>query len=297
MFFSTFVVVFFLLWQLLLSSFLAVMLSSGIMLKVLSLWLFVTTVLCQRDAWLTPDGSQPDNTNAFNNADQVEIAWNAMGGDLSDLWLNAVGSDYAIRLGSNINISVAGTYPWTITVGDEEIQVDAHFQLSFVPTGTGFKKADVAEYEQSPVFILIKRGEALPSAMSTTLDATPTPTTISDIAPTFTSGAATPTSDANNSDGSSGTSTGMKAGIAIGVVAAVAIILVLLFWALRLRRKVKAANNKRSSGIVPASGVMPNRAEGPSEKRISGVHEVRGDNVQPVEMNARPKTVYHELSG
>lgn len=277
------------------------MLGFDIMLRLLPLWLFLTTTLAQRDAWLTPNGSQPDSTNAFSNADLVTIAWDPMTGGLSDLWLTAVASNFAIRLGSNINISTAGTYPWTITVGDEEIAVDAHFQLSFVPTGTGFRKADASQYQQSPVFILAKRDEPLPSTSevppissavaTSTSDVTGT---ISHITPTFIS--ETPTSTAS-SDSSSGMSGGLKAGITIGVLAATVVILGLLFWALRLRRKVKAVNNHRSSGIVPPSGIMPTHSTEPSEKRISGVHEVRGDSTQPVELNARPKTVYHELSG
>lgn len=273
--------------------------APGVMIRILALCLWVTSIHAQRSAWVTPAGTRPDNTDAYSNADLVTIAWEAMAGGLSDLWLNAVESNYAVRLGSNINISVPGTYPWTITVGDEEIDIDSHFELTFIPTGTTYNKENLDQYEQSPAFILVKRGEPLPTAASSgaptnSLEAP------SSVAPTATSSPATgmPTSTAGaGADDQSGPSIGMKVGIAIGVVAAVVVILGLLFWALRLRRKVKAVNNHRSSGIVPASGVMPGRSSPPTEKRISGLHEVNGDHVQPVEMTVRPKTVYHELSG
>ena len=278
------------------------MLGFAIMLRFLPLWLFLTSVLGQRDAWLTPDGSQLYSTDTFRNADLVTLAWDSMTGELSDLWVNAVASNFAVRLGSNINISTAGTFPWTITVGDEEIAVDSYFQLSFVPTGTSFRKTDAAQYQQSPVFILVKRGEPISStsivpAITTAVagsDPALVATTSSYVTPTFISATASSTSELDDSPSMPGS---VKAGIALGVVVATAIILGLLFWALRLRRKVKAANNHRSSGIVPTSGIIPQHSTEPSEKKISGLHEVTGDNTQPVEMNARPKTVYHEMAG
>ena len=264
----------------------------------LTLWLFVTSVLGQESAWQTPDGSKPDYADAFHNADLVTISWDAMTGGLSDLWLNAVESNYAMRLGSNINISTAGTFPWTITVGNEEIDIDSHFQLSFVPSGTSYTKDKVDEYEQSPGFILVKAGEALPTANATSVPSTTSAAAATSAAST--SGIATTTSTqspTSESDDTSGFSTGVKAAMGIGIVAAIAIILGLLFWALRLRRRVKAANNHRSSGIIPSSGLTPDGSAQRTEKRISGLHEASGDRLQPVEMSARPKTVYHELAG
>ncbi|ETN43151.1 uncharacterized protein HMPREF1541_02309 [Cyphellophora europaea CBS 101466] len=259
----------------------------------------LSVVLGQESAWLTPDGSQPNYTTAFSNADLVTVSWNAMTGGPSDLWISAVDSNYATRLGSNIDITRAGTYPWTITVGDEEIDIDDRFLLAFIPTGTSYKKEASTQYDTSPAFILVKQGEPLPSNTSATSTSSTPSSTSSPTSDSTSESSAIPTEDSSDpsDDSSSSLSGGLIAAIAIGVLLAVVLILGLLLWGLKLRRKVKAANNIRSSGIIPVSGVIPVRPGGGNEKRISGVHETNGDQVQPVELPARRKTVYHEMSG
>ena len=267
-------------------------------LRVLSLLGCVLAVHAQESQWLTPDGSQPDFSEAYNNADLVEIAWNEMSGSLCDLWLTAYDADYAIRVASNINIAKAGTYPWTITVGDEEIAIQDRFALHFIPTGTNYNQQDASKYESSPGFLLVKAGDPLPSlATNASQSAEPTASISTTINVATTSAGSIPSDSPSDASSSSGFGPGAKAGVAIAVVAGLAAILGLLFWALRLRRKVKAANNHRSSGVIPASGMMQTHHDSPANKRISGVHEVAGDANHPVEISARPKTVYYELSG
>jgi hypothetical protein len=274
----------------------AALLSHIVLLALVSLG------LCQESSWLTPAGSSPDFSEAFHNTDLVQVAWDAMTpGAMSDLWLNAVDSNYAMRLGANINISAPGTYPWRVGVGNEEIDIDERFQLSFIPTGTGYDKAQVNSYQVSPGFILVKENEPLPSDISSTeLPSTTTASVVSstaDSTPTSAQATASPTSAADES--SSGLSTGIKVGAAIAALITLALILALLFWALRLRRKVKAAGNHRSSGIVPSSGIMPGPSYATDAKRASlnQVHEVQGDKASPVEIGPSEKRVYYELSG
>jgi hypothetical protein len=262
----------------------------------------VSVCWCQESSWLTPAGSDPDFSEAFRNTDLVQVAWDAMTpGAISDLWLNAVDSNYAMRLAANINISAPGTYPWRVGVGNEEIDIDQRFQLSFIPTGTGYDKAQINSYQVSPGFILVQQNEPLPSGVSSTeVPATATTSSVTSSTASTSPTAAQETAAPTSTDGEdSGLSTGIKVGAAIAALTTLALIFALLFWALRLRRKVKAATNHRSSGIVPSSGIMPGPAYAIDPKRASlgQVHEIPGDKVSPVEMGTAEKKVYYEMAG
>ncbi len=99
----------------------------------------------------------------------------------------------------------------------------------------------------------------------------------------------------------------MKVGAALAAIVALCVIIALLLWVVRLRRRVKAASNRRSQGIIPDKKSKLTKAPlspdvdvemTPHEKRISGLHEVQGDKNQPQEMSTlkERKSVY-EMPG
>lgn len=229
-----------------------------------------------------------------------------MQGGPSDLWLVATNysREYHSRIASNIALDKQGDYIWRISVGSEEINTNRNYQLFFIPTGAPYNATAVNTYNAGPQFSLFNPGEQLAYSIST---ADPVPTTsvtsvsaVSGIEATATSSAIAGNNEQSAQDGGSpGLSTGVKAGIIIGALVALIIVAGLLLWALRLRRKVKAATNHRSSGIIPPSGAMPEKKDESAQvvREVQGLHEALGDRRQPVEMDVKRKTVYHELAG
>ena len=266
----------------------------------------------QGPTWRNPDSSRPDLSQSYHNADAIVLSWQGLNESLSDLWLTSYDTthDYALRIAANINITNTGTLPWTVTVNETEIDIDDRFTLRFIPTGTVYQALQVDQFA-SPGFILLQRGEIAPpsngSATNTagisSTEATGVRVTSSDSP----SGASVSPTSTPAGDSSSGMGSGTKAGIAIAATVSVVVILALLLWVVRLRRRVNAASNHRSAGIIPPSGAQemaPSEAQGgrpvaPKGKRISGLHEVLGDRRQPTELStAKPEPkVYHELAG
>lgn len=247
--------------------------------------------------WHKPDGTAPQFSQVFHDTNMEVLSWSSDVTDLCDLWVAAIDSDYAVRLSTNMNLSTVTSFPWRISVGSEEIDITSQYKLFFIPTGTNYAKNGV-DYIASPGFQLYKEGQPTPTSSvypSTTSLATESSIVETVVSP-FTPAASEPASEPT--DASSGLATWVKGVITAAVVCVVVLVAGLLLWALRLRRKVKAANNHRSSGIVPSSGIMPERNVEPTERRISGLHEVKGDNRQPLEMTTvkEPKVVY-EMPG
>ncbi|KPI37613.1 uncharacterized protein AB675_4035 [Cyphellophora attinorum] len=227
-----------------------------------------------------------------------------MQGGPDDLWIAGSDDQYHNRIASNQIIAEDGSITYKIAMGNEAISAnaDGSWGLFFIPTGAQFDKSAESTYNAGPRFQLFKAGDPIPnsevSATSTTTSAAFSPTATSVVvSPT---NASQPTSNAS-ADNSPGLSRGVLTGIAIGGIVGVCAMLGLLFWALRLRRKVKAANNHRSSGIIPPSGIMPEKNEprSPGIRTVSGLHEAHGDRHQPIEMEAKRKSMYHvhEMAG
>lgn len=291
-----------------------------------------TAASAEASGWTIPNGAKPNFTDVYNNGNSITWSWGALNQSLSDLWLTKYDttSSYAVRIAANINIADPGTLPWTITVNTTEIDIDDRFRLRFTLTGTAILPLDDDQLA-SPAFIILQRGEAIPesgAAVTTTesaysiettgtaLPATETlasstvPATLVDSSafttsfqPQAAASTALPAPAASssapaNSD-SSGLSAGIKAGIAIAVTAVVIVIIALSLWVIRLHRRIRAAANHHSWGIIPDPAAMP--ATGPETsavKHISGLHEVLGDRRQPTEMSSKEDMwAVHEMPG
>jgi hypothetical protein len=269
-------------------------------------WIIIAALAVACHAQITTTLYWPSNTSdaqgqtAFNEGDTLIVMWNAMQGGPDDLWIAASNGQYHNRIASNQIIAEDGSINYKIAMGNEAINAntDGSWGLYFIPTGAPFDKSAEPTYNAGPRFQLFKAGDSIPSSQGLPTS-TITSTTTS---PTATPAASSPTASSQPaSDSSPGLSSGVLTGIAIGGVVGLCAMLGLLFWALRLRRKVKAANNHRSSGIIPPSGIMPEKNEprSPGIRTVSGLHEAHGDRHQPIEMEAKRKSMYHvhEMAG
>ncbi|RMZ89627.1 hypothetical protein DV736_g3139, partial [Chaetothyriales sp. CBS 134916] len=90
--------------------------------------------------WLVPDSSQPNLATTWNDGDSVTLSWATLNSSICDLWLTDPNSsnDYAIRLASNIDLDEAGTLPWSINIGNEQLHISDVFVLCFIPTGQAY---------------------------------------------------------------------------------------------------------------------------------------------------------------
>ncbi|RMD39573.1 hypothetical protein DV735_g5552, partial [Chaetothyriales sp. CBS 134920] len=212
-----------------------------------------------RAQWLVPDSSEPDLATTWNDGDSVTLSWAALNSSICDLWLtDPNGDDYTIRLASNINLADAGTLPWSIDIGTEQLSIGQTFALSFIPTGQAYSSQQV--HITSPTFTVLPKGSASPShtTSSSSLLPSPSPTTTTTAAitsATHNSAAANSTNpdngvdesnntsnnDDDNDDSHSGLSTRVKVGAGIAIVVVLTLIIGLLFWVLHLRRRTDTA--------------------------------------------------------
>lgn len=275
------------------------MLTCASSLHLLGLSFLCSAALAQSSGWTNPPSSKPAFTSVYTNGNFITLSWQGLNSSLCDLWLTSYDTNntYALRLAANINVTLPGTLPWSITVNETEIAIDNRFELKFVPGRTDIT-LDV-QYEQivSPGFLLIQSSTALPSDASTaTIGATLSTASVTDpvsgpasIPSSSPSTSPPPTSPSTSS---SGLSIGGQVGLAVGVTVAVICILALLFWVLRLRRRVQATSNHHSWSIIPESSQTETTTASTTtltQKRIPGLHEVVGDRRHPTELSSTEK--------
>ncbi|KIV77988.1 hypothetical protein PV11_09759 [Exophiala sideris] len=266
--------------------------------------LFNTVFAQDAGQWIIPDGAKANFTDVYNNGNSLTWSWEGMNHSMSDLWLTSYDPtlSYALRVASNINITESGTLPWTITVNDTLIDIDDRFCLRFVPTGTDIFPFQTDQFP-SPAFLILQQGQPLPAATDSTSTFSPTPasTASSQATTTASSFSSTSSSSAPPPPSKPNLSAGAKAGIGIGAAAVFFIIMALLFVVLRLYRRVKAASNQHSRGIIPehsegTPAMTPSTV--PVIRQISGLHEALGDRRHPTELMVKQeRDVVCELPG
>lgn len=267
----------------------------------------VCSALGQVVHWPTNNGSLSSPiAGQFYEGNTLTISWAAINDRPQDLWLYGIDDNgFHNRLASNLAVAQSGSFVWNIAVGAEAVQnnVRGSWALIFIPTGAEFQEQAIDTYHIGPRFLLYQPGDAPPASsvtgsVPTTTASVLATSSVDTVDATGTGASATSPTDQNSDGNSRRLSGGTIGGIAAGVIISLFIVMGLLLWALRLRRKVNAANNHRSSGIVPASGLMPEKPL-PTMRRISGLHEVTGSNHQPIEMDAKRKSMaqLHELAG
>lgn len=260
-------------------------------------------ITAQVSGWLNPDSSQPDFSQSYHNTDAIVFSWEGLNQSLSDLWIASYDTTnpYALRIAANINITEPGNLPWTVTVNETEIDLEDRYRLHFIPTGLVYE-ASQADQFSSPGFLLLQRGEVGPgSSLTSTITATAPSSTASDEGSSTTPTSSASTTAAASSD-DSGVSTEVKVGASVAAVVFLVLILGLAFWVMRLYRRVEAAKNHRSAGILPTSSgleVMPTQeTKSMAVRRISGLHEAHGDRHQPAELSTlKRQTKVYEMAG
>lgn len=291
----------------------------------LSLLLLSSHAEAQSPVWTNPPSSAPAFTSTFANGDFITLSWLGLNHSLSDLWLTSADANnpYSFRIAANINITAPGTLPWSITVNETEIAIDNRFELKFVPTRTDINRAETFDQIVSPGFVLLQSDafvvtstasiapqSVVQSSTNASVAATAEATISSQFTPGVTDGSAvepaatsSPPSPSSEPASSSGLSTGAKAGIGVAVGGVFLIILVLMFWVLRLRQRVKAVSNQHSWGILPDSPTDTTATLSSmtlTEKHIPGLHEVHGDRRQPSELGTKdkePRRSIYEMAG
>lgn len=179
------------------------------------------------------------------------------------------------------NISVAGSYDWTIAVDSDEIAKDTRFIFQFLPAGEAYDPTAVPELP-SPAFNLITVNQQAPP--NGTIGAPSlVPATSTSVGSLQASETASPTinnSPSNTalsgSTGSSPLSGAAKAAIAVAAsVIGVAAMVGTLYAVGAYRRRAKRHT--------------------PPEEKAEGPYEILGNSKQPIELNSK-ETIVHELN-
>lgn len=210
-----------------------------------------------------PDGSLDDLAQTFTAGNTIPLSWNAYKSPnyidasktLLDLWVSAF--DYSTNpfsqllkgkhrlftylrvddanmaeiLLENINLTVSGTFTWTIAIPDSCLSISAKYVLRFkVPAATyNPNTADLS----SPGFLVLAASTASSTSVSSSSLTTTSgsSTTLASSSSIATSSAAThPSSSALTSTNDEGLATGAKVGVGIGVTVAVIVVLGIFYF-------------------------------------------------------------------
>lgn len=176
----------------------------------------------------------------------------------------------------SLDISLPGSFDWTIGISDEEVLKDTRFALQFLPIDASYSASKKAEIT-SPGFnlLLVNQqsppngtvGATLPSSTATTSSATSaSASAIQSYLP----------SDIAQNQNSNGLSAGGIAGVVIAVFAII-LSAILVGYILFKRQQ------RKNVAIIT------------EDEKVNGPYEVLGDRQQAIEMSSKDTAVY-ELS-
>lgn len=177
--------------------------------------------------------------------------------------------NFTLRIASDLDLGVSGSYAWTVAVTDAVILADTRFVLDFTPTGSVYD-AQAQMQLQSPAFdIMLVNQNTAPNG---TIE--PTITTTSSTSSSATTNAGKTTSSAlSDSPSPKHFSIGAASGIAVAVLASVGLIGFVIGY-LVFKKKQTRHNHKISPGGSNSDIIL------------TGPYEVLGDRKQPAEMKA-----------
>ncbi|KAK3385546.1 hypothetical protein B0H63DRAFT_184127 [Podospora didyma] len=183
--------------------------------------------------WKVPDGKLPDFSQKFVRGDDIMISWNKVNNSVYDLWFTTcedAGADtvMAVNLARNINLSTAGTLRFASSrTTKEQLAKTNKFMLRFKPpTEQGFFVASDPELA-SPGFLVVSQQDPDSNTI-------PLPNESSPIG-VFGTGENPPTTSASSPGLSSGAAAGLAIGLILLVFMVVAAEFAFLWW--RRRRK------------------------------------------------------------
>lgn len=230
--------------------------------------------------WTNPNANLPSFTSTYLVGERIYLSWQPLNQSTNDLWLvgYAASNDFTLRIASALDLSQPGSFPWTIAVGQEQVEADTRFMLAMVPTGSAYV-ATTDSGLNSPAFNLMMVNQNTPPNGTASGSATATGTTTGITSPaTVTSSSASATSEPSHSRNPSHLSTMETIGIAVGVLAVVG--LACFFGGYLLFKKRVSRHTKKLSTDL---GVP-----------MTGPYEVLGSNHDPAEMNGKGAQV-HEM--
>ncbi|KAH6637274.1 hypothetical protein F5144DRAFT_210323 [Chaetomium tenue] len=198
--------------------------------------------------WNTPDGDKPDFAETYTHGDEVVFSWNALNNSIYDLWLTSwkpgpdpVAVCLAINLAHDGNLKLVTSDPPTAQFANE-----TKYVLRFKPpTGRGEFVASDPDLS-SPGFLLVEPAFHQQDVPSTTSPAMPT---ISRVTPARET--ATTMADSGSEEPFSNISPAAAAGLTIGLILMVALLVAGEVWYLMWRRKRRRGGG--DDGTTPAS--------------------------------------------
>ncbi|KAL2177326.1 uncharacterized protein P884DRAFT_243301 [Thermothelomyces heterothallicus CBS 202.75] len=209
--------------------------------------------------WNTPDGDKPDFAEAYTYGDEILVSWNALNNSIYDLWLTSwqVGPDPVV-LCLAMNLAQDGSLKLvTSDPPAAEFARETKYVFRFKPpTSQGEFVASDPDLS-SPGFLLVepssRQNNFVPSTTSTTQSPSATPAPIPTQFPAMPSlDVATP--PAGSEDTKPNMSPIAAAGLTIGLILAVVLLVVVevgyLMW--RRRRRRRRGHGDESDEKTPA---------------------------------------------
>jgi len=236
--------------------------------------------------WTNPSAYLPSFSSTFLVGERILLSWLALNDSTDDLWLTRYDNNvdtFSLRIASEVDVSVDGSFAWTIALSSLEVLKDTRFDFQFVPTGSTYDAAAEPQLE-SPAFNIMLVNQSTPpngtvAATSSSAPATATSSSAPDAtsvpAKNSTISSVPPPPTNNHSH----FSTGAIAATAIGVLALIAFAgFGAGFWTFRKRRA------RHNTNITLGSS--------DSAPTTTGPYEILGDRKQPVEINSKELREY-----
>ncbi|KAH6665956.1 hypothetical protein B0J14DRAFT_678566 [Halenospora varia] len=219
----------------------------------------------QTAVWKVPDGKLENFSQTFFQGQTLAVSWNGwtqvVGGvldatkSLTDLWVTAFDSaqnPYNELIKSNINLTSTGTLAWPIAIPPTTLTIDARYVLRFKPNASTFDPNSLEL--SSPGFLVLNSVSSSSSSLTTTTSSSSTTANALDPSisllnsqtglPSLSTNAPSSTSSATivaTPQETSGLSSGAKAGLGIGITAAILGIVGAGYFIWRMRQKKKTS--------------------------------------------------------
>lgn len=248
---------------------------------VLVLLFLVSTVHATAASnWTNPNARLPSFSSTYLVGERIYLSWQPLNQSVDDLWLIRydTSDNFTLRIASALDLSQPGSFPWTIAVSEQEVELDTRFTFAFVPTGTNYDAANDSTLD-SPAFNLMMVNQntppnGTPSASAAQSSSTSEPSTDA----TSAASSSASSNSSTSSDGGSHMSTVETASIAAGVLAAVGLA---CFFGGYLIFKRRQSRHKQ-------------KLNADTDVAMTGPYAALGTDHAPAEMNAKEASV-HEM--
>ncbi|KAK4166963.1 hypothetical protein QBC43DRAFT_312702 [Cladorrhinum sp. PSN259] len=195
--------------------------------------------------WNVPEGNRPDFSDIYSHGENIPISWNALNNSIYDLWITSWNWDVhpvALCLARSVNLAHDGALNLINPNPPSEFFVNkTRYVLRFKPPTPEGKYVPLDPEIVSPGFFIVspseKSGKSVTTGISSS-SSSPTPpilATIQEIAATE-----APSSSQSTNAQHGIMSTGAAAGLTIGLVLSVSLLVCFIVGALHMRRRGQA---------------------------------------------------------